>query len=176
MKRIALSLLAVLALGAPAKAIVGGPWDNNLFYSPTLNGTFQGTLTGKNISAVMMFSTASSSASNATDTNLRFKNAGRMVSFYRGIVVASGVEAVPNASTHKIAAIIKQWGNSQSLTIEGFMDAKFDNLYPSITYKGKADLVAYQSSPLFEEEFQARVRGIKTSNSSSGFWNWSVMN
>ncbi len=177
MKRIALSLLAVLALGAPAKAIVGGPFDNNLFYSPTVDGTFQGTLSGKNISAVMVFSVGASAPISSTtgSTDARFPNVGKMVSFYRGGTALSYMDAVADGNSRNIAAVIT--GESE-LLIQGFMSAKFDNIYPSITYKGKADMSAYwedvvNPSNSFYEEFSARVRGIKTANTpSAGYWLW----
>lgn len=175
MKRIALSLLAVLALGAPAKAIVGGPWDNNLFYSPTLKGTFQGTLTAKNMSAIMIFTIGENSSSEGDSSAVLFPNAGRMVTFYEGATTISRVEAVPDGDTRKIAAVISLGSNSSFLGVTGFMNAKFDNIYPSITYKGKADLFIFSSlgQAEYEAHLTARARGIKTSNKNTANWVWS---
>jgi hypothetical protein len=66
MKRFLLALLSSFALAVPAFAIVGGPWDGNIPGNPNpvnpsdVNGTYQGTIKGKNLAGVMRFSSTDS--------------------------------------------------------------------------------------------------------------------
>ena len=76
MKKFALALLSALVLASPAFAIVGGPWDGNIPGNPNkvdpsnIAGTWQGVISGTNITGIMMFGTASSSTiSNVSTTS-----------------------------------------------------------------------------------------------------------
>ena len=70
MKRIALAVLpAFLLYTSPAHAWVGGPWSNNVPGGESWAGsTFQGVISGKNISGIMIFGVAPTSSANATTT------------------------------------------------------------------------------------------------------------
>ncbi len=132
MKRIALSLISSSLLASSAFAWVGGPFDNNMFFGRETNGTYQGVISGKNLSGVMIFGTTDSSSSGkgSYDTNIGvFGNTGRAIIFVpkedttsnqgsTGMVVAQ-VSAVSNFPSRKLAGTIdgSQLIDQQSVVI-----------------------------------------------------------
>lgn len=64
MKKTLLALMGAVLFALPAFALVGGPWDNNIPGNPTLvnpanvNGTYQGTIKGKNLAGVIRFTSS----------------------------------------------------------------------------------------------------------------------
>ena len=95
MKKFALAVLPALILASPAFALVGGPWDNNIpgGTQNEASGTYQATITGTDLSGVMIFGTSATS------------NAG------------AGSSAAKNSLTGSIAAGLQTSGNEGRVAI-----------------------------------------------------------
>ncbi len=95
-------------MASPAFAIVGGPWDNNMFYGRSIDGTYQGVITGKNFSGVMLFGLASTSnpnAGTAIDNIGIYGNDGRVVAFTEGVMVIGQVAATADVPSRAISGV-----------------------------------------------------------------------
>ena len=75
MKRFLIALLSAVLFATPAAfAISGGPWDGNIPGNPVtvnpsnINGSYQGTLKGTNLTGIMRFTTSSSGQVTVTTT------------------------------------------------------------------------------------------------------------
>ena len=128
MKRTAFALLpAFLLYASPAYAWVGGPWDHNIAGgSSVYNGTFQGVVSGTNVTGIMIFgvgSTSSSSSSSASTTTTNngstsstvsnalglgsSGNEGRIALFLDGTLVIGQLSATMNTSSKTIAGVFE---------------------------------------------------------------------
>ena len=137
MKRIAIALLpAFLLYASPAYAWTGGPWDHNIAGGQsTLNGTFQGVISGTNITGIMIFgigstsssgsttgSTTSTASSTTTSTTTAAVasglgssgNEGRVALFIDGVLVIGQLSATMNTSAKTIAGVFE---SSRTLTV-----------------------------------------------------------
>lgn len=180
MKRIAFSVLAAVALAAPAQAIVGGPFDNNQFYDHSLGGTYQGTLTAKNISATMFFGTSAEGGNtDAGNGGNTMGNGGYFAAFIDGRIVLGRVATSIDGASDKLAGVLM--GRTSQFVdpngqvfyaspLDGFFNASLDKKFPNITYKGKAKLTAFIDGDF--KNLNGRVRGIKSSSNSSFLWEW----
>ena len=108
MKRLALSFLTSSILASSAFAWVGGPFDNNSFYGRDINGTFQGVMTGKNISGLMVFGTTSASQSGQGSESEAgvYGNGGRALIFAEGSLLIGDVSAVADMAGRKLSLAI----------------------------------------------------------------------
>jgi len=149
MKRLALAILPALILyTSPAQAWWGGPWSNNSPTNSTGAGTFQGVLTGPNVTGVMIFgysSTSSSSAatqtttqsfnfftgSSTTSTSVTSNTGmgttgseGRAAIFVDGFVVVADLSAIVNLPGKTISGIIE---GSQVRSVSSMTDNEVAN-------------------------------------------------
>jgi hypothetical protein len=108
MKRFALSLFTSSILASSAFAWVGGPFDNNTFYGRDINGTFQGVISGKNVSGIMVFGTTSGSTAgsgSASDVGV-YGNGGRALIFANGSMLMGYVNSVADIPGRKLSLAI----------------------------------------------------------------------
>ncbi len=131
MKKLVLALLPALVLTSPAFAWVGGPFDNGVPGGQTTasNGTWQGVITGKNVSGIMIFGTSalsngsgntttqssnfnifSGSISNTTTTNSgsglgTSGGEGRAAIFANGVLIIAQSSAVIDLPARQISGI-----------------------------------------------------------------------
>lgn len=115
MKRTLLAILSSAILATPAFALVGGPFDNNLFYGNDISGTYQAVLTGKNISGIMLFGTTPNSSNPAAGESQMgtYGNGGRGIIFVEGYMVVANVSAVANVMDRQISVAIDGSRNLQ---------------------------------------------------------------
>ena len=125
MKRLTLAVLSALVLASPAFAIVGGPWDGNVPGNPTpvnpsnANGTFQGTISGKNIIGIMRVGTSSAgtaavpgvtitTGTGAARTTVTTAGTatGSATIFIEGSTAIANVDAVIDLSGRKLSAVM----------------------------------------------------------------------
>ncbi|MEI6351502.1 MAG: hypothetical protein WCP06_10395 [Verrucomicrobiota bacterium] len=113
MKPLVIAAFSALVFACPAFALVGGPWDNNIpGGTPTeANGTYQGVITGKNLSGVMMFGTATTSttggAASLSGTSGIFNSSGsegRIAIFTNGVLVVGEMAAVVDLPAQSVSA------------------------------------------------------------------------
>ncbi len=105
MKRTLLAIFSSVILATPAFALVGGPFDNNIFFGNNMASTYQGVITGKNVSGIMVFGTASGSATGQGSASEMgtFGSAGRGLVFINGNMVACDVTAVGDFGGRKLS-------------------------------------------------------------------------
>lgn len=132
-----------------AQALVGGPFDDNAYFgSASADGTYSGTLTGKNLIGIVSFGVSSTS-----------EGQGRFSVFHEGFVsygaasgiadlasrrVAAsllGVAAIPGESTSGSGAIT---GGTGTLTVrsaaEGSFIARMKGYPQQVTFEGEGEL------------------------------------
>lgn len=163
MKRFLLALLASFALAMPAFAIVGGPWDNNIpgalfpVNPSNINGTYQGTLKGKNLAGVMRFTSSSSGQVVVSSTtqqvvwardNLHFtivdvvttqtlSTTGYASFFFEGKSGQATVDTAIDLGGRKIAGVINGAGSrSVPVTLERPSDGTTWTLTDNVFFNG----------------------------------------
>ncbi len=165
MKRSLLALLSTALLASPAFAIVGGPFDNNVFYGAESSGTYQGVLTGKNISGVAIFGTSSTSSANGSGVPSSlgvFGSGGRALIFVEGEAVTADVNSTADFKNRRITSAfegsvglatvawppqrqretdgsttVTTWILEGALEINGMISSKIVRTFPSLEFAGK---------------------------------------
>jgi hypothetical protein len=172
MKRFLLTLLSSLALAVPAFALVGGPWDNNIpgntsTIDPTsFNGTYQGTIKGKNLAGVLIFGTSTvgtSVSGTATTTGSSVNVQGYSVAYFEGAIAIASVDVVADLAGRKLSGVVEGAGSrilSQTLVrpatsttaeaawevynniyFTGYFGAKFADGWANTKFTGKGFLL-----------------------------------
>lgn len=108
MKKLLLTLLSSVVIASPAFALVGGPWDSNIPGNPNtvnpsnINGTYQGTIKGTNLSGVMMFGTSTKGAV-VTGTNTV---PGFAIAFFEGTTALAAIDVVVDLGARRLSGVV----------------------------------------------------------------------
>lgn len=154
MKRLLLALLTALVFASPAFAIVGGPWDNSIpgnvvpVNPSNIEGTYQGTLKGKNIAGVMRFSSSDS-----------------------GQVIVSTTIVTPTLYNTITGAIVSTTTvNTHTVTASGFADFFFEGKTGNATVSTSIDLGGRKVAGLIEGAGNRGVPTILTRPATATAW------
>lgn len=190
MKRFTLALLSTLALAAPSFGWVGGPFSNNVFTGSNGNGTYQGVITGKNVSGIMLFGTAGTSdVANGSYSQLSglYGNGGRALIFTPNGSVLCNVLSTVDLQARRLTSMVNgsaDMGTTDTkngftlrgaMLVSSILDSKFTRLFPQVEFSGKGEMeIAYatrmvssgsnNASVVWDSyRSQARVSGVRTS-------------
>ena len=180
MKRLVASVLP-LFLSSSAFAIVGGPFGNNTFQGRSgvdnSAGTYQATLSGQDVSGVVIFGTSDSSrATGGSGGGLSSSGSeGRALIFTNGHAVLSQVSSAVNLGGRNISGVIsgskrtsqypitrteEPIGNftvTDVLVVTGFFKAKIRQTFPTYGFEGKGTLNI--KVPDASRSFEVRIDG-----------------
>lgn len=156
MKQIISAAFFALILMSPAKslALSGGPFDNGVVKDANADGTYNGVLSGKNLTGMVSFG-----ISRNQETN------GRFAVFHRGILSYGNASGVADVLGRRIAGALmgvaalpgETTGASaipgdavQAITVrgsaEGLFDARMKGFPTSIVFEGKGNLSSAASA------------------------------
>ncbi|MEI8233283.1 MAG: hypothetical protein WCH57_01205 [Verrucomicrobiota bacterium] len=183
MKRFLAAALALSLAASSAFALVGGPHDANIFgnantVNPSnINGTYQGTIKGKNISGITVFGTSTAGTSgtagtttiiltgsgnsyNETMTTTPSTSQGYAVVYIEGKIATADLAAVVDLGARNLSGVIEGAGaRSFPLTL-------INPSYVGATGTGASFSV--HDSVYFTGNFSAKLSKSWASNSYSG--------
>jgi len=165
MKKTLFALMGAVLFALPAFALVGGPWDNNIPGNPFLvnpanvDGTYQGTIKGKNLSGVMRFiSVVNKGRVVYSDSDaVNIAASGIASFFFEGRVGMSVMDVIVDVGGRKLAGVVEgsairgvevrlirpaddqTWTLKDNAYFNGAFSAKFKS-WPSTNFNGKGSL------------------------------------
>ena len=177
MKRLLSALLTAVAFTSSAFAIVGGPWDAGVPGNPNkvnpanINGTYQGTIKGSNITGVMTFQTSGSngiafSGTTGVPTGTT-QVQGAAVMFFEGTTAFSTMSVAIDLGGRKLAGVLSggstagniipviapprstflYWQLTNNFSFNGYFNANLSKNWVSNSFSGNGNLVVTKFDP-----------------------------